>query len=117
MLRRRRGLKGDMGQDLSAAVFARYSKDGTMGADALLRFLQTEQGDATATLDEVKRLMDKLRKESSTHHFFKALASSDFSKDDFSTYLLSPTYNSCLPPHVRVRLPPPLSRDLSRFLT
>ena len=108
MLRRRKPLQGDMGQDLSVSVFGRYSKDGKMGADGLLSFLQTEQGDAISTLEDVKRLMEKFRKDLSSGFFAKVkeqLTSSDFSKDDFFNYLLSPTYNSCLPTAVRSAFP------------
>ncbi|KAG0607494.1 hypothetical protein M758_8G033000 [Ceratodon purpureus] len=110
MLRRRKPLKGDMGQDLSVEIFGRFSKDGKMGADGLLKFLQTEQGDSTSTMEDVKRLMERIRKENSAHLsiFSKVLSSSDFSHSDFVNYLLSPKHNSCLPTEVYHDMTQPL---------
>jgi hypothetical protein len=103
ILRRRKPLKGDVGQDLSVELFGRYSKDGKMGAEGLLKFLQTEQGDSTSTVEDVKRLMERIRKESSAHLsiFSKVMSTSDFTHTDFFNYLLSPRHNSCLPTAVR----------------
>lgn len=110
ILRRRKPLKGDVGQDLSVELFGRYSKDGKMGAEGLLKFLQTEQGDSTSTVEDVKRLMEQVRKESSAHLsiFSKVMSSSDFTHTDFFNYLLSPRHNSCLPTAVYHDMSQPL---------
>lgn len=92
---RRKPAKGDIGQDLSVELFAKYSENGKMGAQGLLNFLHTEQGETKATLDDAKRILELNRKENGSK--FKLTFSSDMTKDEFSAYLLSPKLNGVLP--------------------
>jgi phosphatidylinositol phospholipase C delta len=104
---RRKPLKGDMGQDLRVALFAKYSENGKMGAAGLLKFLQEEQGERDLTLDDAKRILELHKKEHGG--ILKFNFSHDMTKDDFSAYLLSPKLNGVLPSTVYQDMTQPLA--------
>ena len=78
---------GDEGKDLAVEVFNEYAgPDGKMGAEELLRFLHTEQGEEKATLGDAKQLLEH---------------GVGMNKEDFINFLLNPKLNGAIDTTVR----------------
>lgn len=84
---------GAVGEDLAANVFNKYCDGDKMGAEQMLRFLQIEQGEANATLEYAKQLLELNRKETSK---VPKLHSLDMKKDDFISFVLNPKLNGAI---------------------
>lgn len=94
----RKNKMGAVGEDLAAEVFNKYC-DGEkkMGPEQLLRFLQTEQGEETATLEDAKQLLELNRKETSK---VPKLHSLEMKKEDFISFVLNPKLNGAIATNV-----------------
>jgi phosphatidylinositol phospholipase C delta len=103
----RKNKMGAVGKDLAAEVFAKYC-DGEqkMGAEQLLRFLQTEQGEDTATLDDAKQLLELNRTATSK---VPKLHSLDMKQEDFISFVLNPKLNGAITDHVYQDMTQPIS--------
>lgn len=90
---------GQAGEDLAAGVFDKYAPNGKMGAEELLHFLQREQGEERATLEDAKQLLELNRKEVSK---VPKLHSVEMKKEDFISFILNPELNSAIVTNVRL---------------
>jgi phosphatidylinositol phospholipase C delta len=100
-------MKGDMGQDLSVPLFAKYSENGKMGVQEFLKFLQEEQGESSLDLEDAKQILQQNLKESGSK--FKLGPSNSMTKEEFCAYLLSPKLNGVLPKDVYQDMTQPFS--------
>lgn len=95
----RKAKLGQVGEDLAAEVFDKYAPNGKMGAEEMLRFLQKEQGEDKATLEDTKQLLELNRKEVSK---VPKLHSVEMKKDDFINFILNPKLNGAIDTNVRL---------------
>ncbi|KAG0599415.1 hypothetical protein M758_12G149900 [Ceratodon purpureus] len=97
---------GQVGEDLAASVFDKYAPNGKMGAEEMLRFLQKEQGEEKATLEDAKRLLELNRKEVSK---VPKLHSVEMKKEDFINFVLNPKLNGAIETNIYQDMTQPIS--------